>query len=428
VTEPRSNSDTAIANHSGWFYSASTRLLAISLYFHSIVVLARIFPSGFIATAEVLIIFSVLLCFSWLLIQRSYLSKVPRYIILNPWIGWMLAWFLVMIISLSWSQSKNWTSWEAVVSIFEYRVLLLIPFIIVSIELLQIQLRHYLPIVAISAAVGVFSNLGELIFQEFWPGLLLSKGSHIIDASVSGLAILLAGFYAIRGGRYRYIYLLIFLGIALSVLLDEGKTGYVIVIMITACFLFFYPSHYRVHAVCIIFGALLILYSVNSFERSEHILQRFLQGVSQLYVNDGVSCADTESTLTRICFYFHGVRAVTDGPWLGYGVLDVAFHLDKIVDFPNNRVTDNLHNEFIQQFLILGVAAAPLIFFFYREIFFWIWSASENKEFKFLAVSFVLLILSGMAFNSTLKDFGEKNLYTVAIVSIFLLRRKWGAR
>ena len=157
---------------------------------------------------------------------------------------------------------------------------------------------------------------------------------------------------------------------------------------------------------------MVVSYSENEFT------VRILQTVGNL--SDAISGQYRETSIgLRMEYYSTALRIIKDNFWFGLGILDVenAF-LEKYLNGEIRILTDNVHSEFLNFFLIGGVIAFSLFCYYLYEL---ARMANFNSLIDAFPFAIFLVLTIYCLFNSSLKDFGEKQLYIYILVASSLM-------
>ena len=265
--------------------------------------------------------------------------------------------------------------------------------------------------------------LSYLIWFNLLPANQFIKGNHN-DATVFMLRItqnLLMAFcaflFAVRARqsaswkiKLLFIVLIVLAVINITVMVG-GKTGYVVLIVLT---IYYFLNWLRWKGFLVAVIAIAVFGTFTYLSPSSTMHQRvkeFFVDVSEKNIPDRHSPEIKEtSTGERMMFYENTVKIIFEHPIRGVGIGGYPKAYAKIVKDTKMPGTVNPHNEYLMvtsQLGLLGLCA--FLYLFYMQ-----WRLAENlhSEFdKIIARGLVLTILTASMVTSTLMDHTERTFY-----------------
>lgn len=398
-------------------YQLVSRWLYWSLVGLGISCFSRIFPNGFEALFSLSLIVASLVCL--VLRGKEILGNISLVI---PSVGNWLGLFVLLCLSLFWSP------WDPGLHIlFEYRILFAFSILVPVLLVQDLDSRSILRVFWLAGLVGIFSlflnNVG------FFDGALYPlrpRGSHIIGGVVSSAFIVLSLSLWI-GGRdeaYRHMYLIAAILASLETLiLEQGRTGYIQIVAVWICFF------------CIVRQAptriFYLILGVSALTAAVAFSGEMLGGLTKAYQEAQVWVAGENQNTSvglRLQWIFWSFSRGLETPFLGVGAGNYLVSIEGAYESGGLKyLTDNLHSEFANIFLMVGITGLILFVGQYLLIL-WLAIRCGSRESMMLSVGItIVFVLHGIA-NSTLKDFGEKNLLlaVMPLVLVSLIRLRQG--
>lgn len=380
---------------------------------------ARIVPNALISLAFVALVFAALgLGFRSIVDSRWELSAILLSPLrpIWPWLMLMIG----LIVSLLWSSSPMSAG---LTILFEYRVLILIPVFTLCLMACGRAPEQLLHWVWIAGTIGVGALYLEVVFP--FEGILHAlrpRGSHIIGGMIVSVYVAVSLWAWLHKAHspthWRYLVMAI-LGSVYVLALDSGRTGYLQIVSVWIVFFSFVaPSAWRWPALAGICFTVFIVFAFAEMPRQRVILalveaQTFLSG--QL---------EPTSVGLRLQWLSIPWTSLIDGYWFGVGVGDYEQAIDQaVLDQPGLFATDNLHSEFANMTLMLGLPGLILYVAIFAAPLSCCYFARHRlaMETSCLVVMVISTFFVSSLFNSALKDFGEKNLLMVILPLIFYM-------
>lgn len=366
-----------------------------------------LFPTGVVST------FSTL----------AFLFAIPIFYLrwrdVSPNIFEIIALFLFtwLCFSFAWTESGLLSGLGAV---SEYRIYFMIPVFAIAI----LESRNLITYLMGCSFMGATIALGASFLIFF--GVIEVEGKMSLANSIfHGFIISLLYFASLLGaretqGKARVFFITLASLAAINVLFVEvGRTGYLQIIFATLAFvLICYPKFWRlVLAGFGILAAVVFLGSIFVFDEYEVWVGTLIENL-----RDG---QHGYSNSLRLDYYLGAFSLGAENfPW-GVGVGDAVMVLEKaFLEGRMRYLTDNVHSEFLNMWLVGGLPALLLFSLFIASI---IWTGiiaiPKHKLVGELMVGFGFIIIIGAMFNSVIKDFGEKHVILIALASFasFLL-------
>ena len=397
------------------------RIFFFSFIVFGVLNFIRVSPNGLISLAFVLLVLGICILALDTLMHRSVFQMPARramYYIFGPWL--ML--FGALSVSMAWSFAPTVTGMSI---LFEYRPLLLIPVVTGCLLLIHRSPEYVLRWMWISGTIG----LAVVYVHRLVPfeGILYPirpRGSHIIGGMILSLYVALSLWLSLcQPLRSRTAWVSIACALAASVyvvVLDSGRTGYLQIASVWIVYLFFVlPPNRRWMALIGVVLALLTVFTVFELPRQRvglalHEAQMFFAGEFE-----------PTSVGLRLQWLLIPIQSLFDGYWFGVGAGDYQSAIDHALQVrPQLFPTDNLHSEFANMTLMLGIPG----FLLYAGLFIMPLAVCYRARDRIslsahclMAMVMSTLFVSSL-FNSALKDFGEKNILMVMVpLAMFLV-------
>jgi len=387
------------------------RTLFLALCFFSLAISLRIVPTGLVSFSYVLLM-SVAAIQAVSTLRSHNGATIWNMLEFPELVGILL--FCYLLLSIAWSPTEAvFSAWE---TLSEYRIFVAIPILIFAFKQLDdeyINKVHLCFFLGLSAGLG-FSILDEveLLCKPFY-----MRNLYIMNGFLSSVLIAYCFFPVGRIVRINSAlrYLVAFLAACHVLILDEGRTGFIQIMVVLPFSVLMLRGSRRKLAVTLmsfsIFGAAFI-FNPDFFSGLREIMIN-----SDAYLESGVTLKQSEGQ--RLDFYFSALRIWLDNPVFGVGVggLNAALELQYKAGLASD-MTDNIHNEYLNQLAMGGFVGFAIFLAWLFGHLVRIIKLYRNADFQasgwYLVVGITLMV--GMAFNSSLKDFGEKNLYTLVLV------------
>ena len=230
----------------------------------------------------------------------------------------------------------------------------------------------------------------------------ISFGTYLAFASY------LLAWRSIHDSRKRWFWAILAFLYGLSVLMiNNGRTGYVI-ILVLVILLFFQKFGLKGVAVGLIavsfLGSAAFLLSPTSNER----ITRTIQNFEKYKTGEG---ATETSTGLRLQFYHHSIEIISKNLFLGTGTGSFPEEYAKSVAGTNDIRTSNPHNEYFLTAVQLGLVGLAVLLIFGFSL--WQSTTSMVGENRAALQGLVLTIGIGCLFNSQLLDAGEGRFFVV---------------
>ena len=316
-----------------------------------------------------------------------------------------------------------------VISTFEYRILFLIPLI---------GILFY----------GTYQNRCLFLFAFFLGALIALVASYLIYFDIltfedgrRSLAnrifhgfLMMSLFVFVAGlklnNKYAGFLLSFFLVVIVYNVLavETGRTAYICLGFVGFYYLIYGFKTWKSRAL----GSMLGICLVTLIGIIEPV---FVSTVSSSVVNIFVAIMEnsySNSAGLRAEYYRGGFRLWAESPIYGLGLANISQALDRMYNDGLIRVfTDNLHSEYLT--MLVGGGALGLIFYCLFLTFLWRAFRMQplveinrgiSLDVQFVGQGIVLVIAIFSLFNSTFKDFGEKQLLLFMLPLLLQLTKK----
>jgi len=324
--------------------------------------------------------------------------------------------FCTLFASIFWG-SSNFT--DGLGALSEYRIFLMLPVFVGALGEVRVGRQFLLGAIISGAAVSLLISYWMFLGWVPTDGDSMSRGNHIYHGFIMAVAYFLLLIMARESfGIGRYLYLTFAALVALNVMVvEDGRTGYLQVIVSTFMFVGL-TFNWRKTG---FFSAILALILVALWWSSATLQNK----VHNTYINldHAVAQSDTGSSVgLRLEFYRNALDIVSANPVVGVGVASVADALERRYREGKMRVyTDNVHSEFLNMSMAAGVFGLVFFASFVFAIAYDGMRAKQLGDTKLgdCLVGLASIVLVSAMFNSTIKDFGEKNVL-MTVLSICL--------
>jgi len=370
-----------------------------------------LFPTGVVSTFSTLAFFFAIpiFCSRWRDLRLNVFETIGLL---------LFAW---LCLSFAWTESGLLSGLGAV---SEYRIYFMIPVFATAI----LESRNLTPYLVSCSFIGATIALAAS-FLIFFDVIKVEGKMSLANSIFHGFIISLlyfASLLAVREtqGKARVFFIALASIAAINVLFVEvGRTGYLQIISATLAYvLICYPKFWRLAlAGFVILVAVVFLGSIFVLDDYEVLFGTLVEKL-----RDGQHGYSNSLRLD----YYQGALflGANNFPW-GVGVGDAVMVLEKaFLEGRMRYLTDNVHSEFLNMWLVGGLPALVLFSLFIASIIrTGVMAIPKHKLVGELMVGFGFIVIIGAMFNSVIKDFGEKHVILIALASFasFLLR---GAR
>ena len=323
--------------------------------------------------------------------------------------------FCFIFLSIFWSDNNLWQSLRF---LSEYRSFLLIPLVSFSFYLARSQ-----SVVTVCFVVGciialLFSyGLGLGLFKI--TGAELSLANRIFHGflmSIFGYGLLVAGLN-VDDTRLKFLlYACAVLSIYNIINVETGRTGYILMVSLGCLLIVLANRPVRALAgISILICSLMLAYFV--FETFGNRVTYTVVNAYEFVFGDSSAVLQT-SAGNRLEFYTKAFGFGLENPFFGVGVgsvedlLRIKYEVGEI-----SVLTDNVHNEYINMFLIGGFPALTLYISYLVAIFAYGYKfkSTRSKPLGWLFMGVAVWIGCASMFNSSVKDFGDKQLIILVL-------------
>lgn len=371
------------------------KIFSVTFIGFSFIIFSSLFPTGFS---------SVFSTFAFLAAIPIFIYRIKK-IQLNSYeiVGLLL--FLWISLSIFWSDVPIL---DSLVALSEYRLYLLVP--ICSLVLMGDKYTQKYALIA--ALWGAF-----LALVSSWSiGLDLmaldsgqkSLGDRIFHGFVMA-CFLLASLCVARESRARArgLALCISFLILYNVLnIENGRTGYLLVA--TVCVVFAILTFKKAELLVVL--SLIAMLFVLAFQHLAGFQSRIYEtrnNIEKLFVSEEFQ----SSAGYRLVFYRTALEIGSERPLLGVGVGGVAKEFrDRAENGRTPMLTDNVHSEYLNMFVIGGIPAVLLFIVFLGLIV--RKGLIQRRSSRWLGDAFIVIgciVTVATIFNSSVKDYGEKH-------------------
>lgn len=374
---------------------------------------SRVAPNGL----EALFFWSLSFASLGTMISKASLIRAAACEVLPLTMGWF-GLFVLMALSLLWSPWEQGTQ-----ILFEYRVLLVSVLVALAIVMSGADYRALMRLFWFAGFIGVvslFLKHGGVFDNQLQ--VLRPRGSHIIGGLVSSTFVVLSLVLWIEGygHRLRPFYMLgAILASAEVLFLEIGRMGFVQITAVWLCF--GYLAIKGKNHLLWLFGFVIVLVAVLLLSNE------IIAGLDRAYQNAklwGAGAQQYSSMGARLDWITWAFTKGLEKPLFGVGVGNYLASIKSAYESGDLRfLTDNLHSEFANIFLMTG-AFGIVLFVGHFLIIVWLGNRSGFRTSGFLATATVGIFLLHCVANSTFKDFGEKNLLVaiLPLVSVYVLK------
>lgn len=322
--------------------------------------------------------------------------------------------FLWIALSIFWSDNDFV---DSLIFLSEYRSFILIPVVAVAFHIYEVQ-KPAIVVFALGCGVALMASYGLGLGMFTIEGAELSLANRIFHGFIMSIFLfgLLVTFAELQDRRLK-IMVLVMAGLVFYnvINIETGRTGYILVTVL--CTLYIYLAYPLRIALMLTAGFLGLLVSfafyLDSFgSRVLYTLENVYQFV---FVGD-MSFLHT-SAGNRLEFYFSALKFGLESPWLGYGVGDVENLLAaRYAEGDIKVLTDNVHSEYFNMLLIGGFPALIFYLAYIASLFQFGFSLKgKNRVVGWGFMGAALWLAVASVFNSTIKDFGDKQLVIIVL-------------
>jgi len=374
-----------------------------------------LFPTGVASTFSTLAFLFALIIF----IQRIWYFRPLFFEVVG------LSLFFWLALSIIWTDAGFLSGLKALA---EYRIYVMVPVFAYAISASPSAIKYFAGLMLLGCLISLVASY-LLFFDAVYVDDLLSLGNSIFHGFIMSL-LYFAALLIFRHseGKIRILFLFIALVTAFNVLFVEvGRTGYLQITVATIAFMHLYLASFRKQIIvftvflflALLFGSLFVFHEIEAL---------FIAMVEQLRMGQ-----HGYSNMLRLDYYSGGLMIGADAfPW-GVGVGDAEESLrNAFFDGRMAHLTDNVHSEFLNMWLVGGLPGLVMfLLFIFSIIRIGTMVRIEQKGLGELMFGFGCIILTGALFNSVIKDFGEKHviLIVLAMFSASLMTsvgRGWG--
>ena len=320
--------------------------------------------------------------------------------------------FCCLFASIFWGGT---TFVDGLESLSEYRIFLMLPVFVGAMGEIRGGSRLVLGAIVSGAAVSLL--ISYAIFLGWLPteGESMSRGNHIYHGFIMSVTYFLALIMSrqFRGLR-RYLCLVFAILIGLNVMaVEDGRTGYLQVILSTSVFLLLTFSWKKTALFSGILAAILASTWWGSVTLHTELRNTYIN------LERAVGHSDTNSSVgMRLEFYRNALEIVSEHPVVGVGVASTVTELERRYREGKMKVySDNVHSEFLNMSLAAGVLGLALFSAFLCAIAYDGMRARRAGDSGLgdCLIGLAAIVLVSAMFNSTIKDFGEKHVLIVTL-------------
>ena len=302
-----------------------------------------------------------------------------------------------------------------VTSLFEYRILFLIP--LVGSLLLQTERTRNLCLVAFFLGALIALAASYLIYFDI---LNFEDGRRSLANRIFHGFLMMSLFIFVAGLRSTQKYAVVVFGLLLAMIVynvlavETGRSAYICQVIVGLYFLTCKFKSWVLRVIGLVLGVVLVILIgivepgfVSSLESSASSI------ASAIFEN-----SYSKSAGLRAEYYRGGFHLWNDSPIFGVGIANIdgalsQLHADGII----RVLTDNLHSEYLTMLVGGGVFGLGLYCLFLASFFKFFQgellvnlTCTLSLDIKFVGRGIILVIAIFSLFNSTFKDFGEKQL------------------
>lgn len=301
------------------------------------------------------------------------------------------------------------------ISIFEYRILFLIP--LVGFLLYKTERTRNLCLLAFF--LGAFTALAAS-YLIYFDVLNFEDGRRSLANRIFHGFLMMNLFIFIAGLRSTKKYFEIIVGLVLVVILynvlavEIGRTAYICQVVVGFYFLFYKFKSWGLKLIGLSLGACLVVLIGLMEPGLFSTLSSSASNISSAIFESSYS----NSAGLRAEYYRGGYHLWTGSPIFGIGVANIGDALSQLyMDGIIRVLTDNLHSEYLT--MLVGGGTVGLALYCIFLISFWGFFQNQadirlmhgfSLDVKFVGRGIILVIAIFSLFNSTFKDFGEKQL------------------
>lgn len=377
------------------------------VYAYIVVTVSCAFPPGFVSTLSILTFLLSLLITAtqYSAVKLLCFEKIGVYLITS-----------IAIISLFFNNNIR----QLLIELFEYRLYFFTPFIAIAFAKITTSWRVLLNIIWLSgysAVIASYLIYFDLFFIDTDAHSLANRIYHGFVLGMTGAI----NIYFIQKSRsfYRifFWYILLFLLISNLFFIENGRTGFIIGCLL--CFYIILIRKRKILDICLM-SIIVVSMSISPNAFKDRIFQ------SLVAFEDSIVYQDYQSSIGhRLVFYQRGFELIKDSPIFGVGLIDAEPALKGSKLFPNVVTTDNVHSEFLNITIIGGVVSLFIfISYLYSIGFAGYRQMKVNPPEGWLIVYITSVFIIQSLFNSSVKDFGDKNLIIVMLVLVSLIIRR----
>lgn len=302
-----------------------------------------------------------------------------------------------------------------VISIFEYRILFLLP--LVGFLLYKTEKTRNLCLFAFF--LGAFTALAAS-YLIYFDVLNFEDGRRSLANRIFHGFLMMNLFIFIAGLRSTEKYTEVLFGLLLVVILynvlavETGRTAYICQAVVGIYFLLYKFKSWGLRVIGLILGLCLIALIGKIEPGLVSILGSSASNISNAIFEDSYS----NSAGLRAEYYRGGFHLWTDSPIFGIGIANIDGALSQLhTEGLIRAFTDNLHSEFLTMLVGGGMFGLALYCMFLISFWGFFQNQADIKltygfslDVKFVGRGIILVIAIFSLFNSTFKDFGEKQL------------------
>ena len=301
------------------------------------------------------------------------------------------------------------------ISIFEYRILFLIP--LVGFLLYKTERTRNLCLLAFF--LGAFTALAAS-YLIYFDVLNFDDGRRSLANRIFHGFLMMTLFIFIAGLRSIEKYAEVVFALLLVVILynvlavETGRTAYICQVVVGIYFLLYKFKSWGLRLIGLTLGVCLVALIGLMEPALVSTLSSSASNISKAIFEDSYF----NSVGLRAEYYRGGYHLWTDSPIFGVGIANIGDNLRQLYTDGAVRVlTDNLHSEYLT--MLVGGGIFGLVLYCMFLILFWRFFQSQadiglthglSLDVKFVGCGIILVIAIFSLFNSTFKDFGEKQL------------------
>ncbi|WP_036303941.1 MULTISPECIES: O-antigen ligase family protein [Methylomicrobium] len=367
-----------------------------------------LFLAGIYFSTAIAVVASIVVGLIWLLSARfvGLTTVLKRY----PVAAWSLLLFGCLIAGLAYGTAPHD---EAIASLKKYRELLFIP---VLLSLLNrpryrdLAWRAFVVASLVSLAISFLMSLDVLETSSYHGASLKSRITH-------GIFIGFFAFYCLHrsmvGGPAGRLYLGLFLLAVFNVFfIVEGRTGQLMVLVLTVLFAVQRLSFKRCLLTCLVLAIFFGLFLGFSNKA-----KRVFEGIenTQAYMQEKPEQTDS-SMGQRYTFWKYSAKLIAEKPLFGHGTGSFAEEYARVAQ-DEKLLAQHPHNEFLFIGVQLGLFGLIPYFGFLSSQFFESRKLPDRE--KWLAQGLLISLLITSLFNTPIYDHTEGHWFAVMIALCF---------